>query len=170
MRHKKEGNTIPSPEHGGIKVRFCDTDYVFRQPRRLDADEMKGHIFKILAKMTDPIPDISLCLSEKVAASDDIETDAMAIASDMSETEKVATIGGQYLATRDMFNFICLALNIKAGARAYAEDHYDHAEMVQIYIVLQGALLRPRGGIGKDMETTDKAQTPTDSTDTENAT
>jgi hypothetical protein len=114
--------------------------------------------------MSLPVQEMAMTLAKEAASAGSMEDHAARLETTMTENQKIASAAGTYMATVEIFEFICLALGLTARERAYAEDNYDHAEMFRVFIALQGALMRPFGGTRNAFQTAPTAKT-TDSTD-----
>lgn len=116
-------------------------------PSRLRADALRGYLLAAIAKMSMPVQEMAMTLSKEMASAGSMEEHAARLETSLTENQKIASAAGTYMATVEIFEFICLALGLTARERAYAEDNYDHAEMFRVFITLQGALMRPFGGM-----------------------
>jgi hypothetical protein len=160
---------IPEPGHQPLKVTFCKNEYTFTMPSRLRADALRGYLLAAIAKMSLPVQEMAMTLAKEAASAGSMEDHAARLETTMTENQKISSVAGTYMATVEIFEFICLALGLTARERAYAEDNYDHAEMFRVFIALQGALMRPFGGTRNAFQTVPTVKT-TDSTDGESGT
>jgi hypothetical protein len=160
---------IPEPGHQPLKVTFCKNEYTFTMPTRLYADALRGYLLAAIAKMAAPVQEMAMQLAKDAASAKNMEEHAAKLETTLTENQKIASAAGTYMATVEIFEFICRALNLTARERAYAEDNYDHAEMFRVFIILQGALMRPFGGT-RNASPTVTTEKMTDSTGGANGT
>jgi hypothetical protein len=164
---KREPLRFPRPDHEKIIVKFCGGIYPYVEPPRIQADVLRGHVLLALSKMQPLIQAKVWANAQRIAASEDINAEAAAIESGMSEAEKLALKGGSLLATADMFEAVALACRLDMVARQIAENSYKHGELEAAFWIIAGAIMRPFGGMRKDSVGTNPTVTASTSTATD---